>query len=68
MLLSEGNSAPHVDDLMHRSDTGQVNYLFGGVVSEWPRTKDDQGLEPVPVPAPDLEPVPAKGLAFVLVR
>lgn len=53
-----------------RSDTGQVNYLFGGVVSEWPRTKDDQGLEPVPVPAPaaDLQLVPAKGLAFVLVR
>lgn len=39
MLLSEGNSAPHVDDLMYRSDTGQVNYLFGGVASG-PRAKD----------------------------
>lgn len=63
MLLSEGNSAPHVDDLMYRSDTGQDNYLFGGVASG-PRAKDpktDQGLEPVPAtaPAPDLEPVPA---------
>lgn len=62
MLLSEGNSAPHVDDLMYRSDTGQVNYLFGGVASG-PEPKTDQGPEPVPatapVPAPDLEPVPA---------
>lgn len=40
MLLSEGNSAPHVDDLMYRYwDTGQVNYLFGGVASG-PRAKD----------------------------
>lgn len=39
MLLSESNSAPHVDDLMYRSDTGQVNYLFGGVASG-PRAKD----------------------------